>query len=115
MCYFLRGITTEAKGQIAHLDQDNQNPEPDNLAFLCLDCHRDYDSTSNRTVGYTPEEIKHYRDELHLAIGPDQVEWIIRVRTPSENYEKLKPVIDSVVAQLKKTSADVQIQEGSGT
>ncbi len=115
MCYFLDGKKGKVDGQIAHLDQDNQNPEVGNLAYLCLECHKNYDRKSNRVVGYMPEEIKHYRDLLYRELGSDQVEWNIRVRTSSANYAAIKPVIDAAVAELKKATPDVNFEEGPGT
>jgi DNA-binding transcriptional ArsR family regulator len=57
-------------GQIAHLDHDHSNNAPDNLAFLCLQHHAEYDSRSRQAKGLTIAEVKAYRKELHDAIAP---------------------------------------------
>ena len=54
----------EKKGQIAHLDRNASNNSPDNLAFLCLDHHDQYDSRPSQAKGLTIEEVKRYRTEL---------------------------------------------------
>jgi hypothetical protein len=52
------------QGQIAHLDKDPSNNALDNLAFLCLAHHDQYDSSTRQSKGLTIEEVKHYRTEL---------------------------------------------------
>jgi len=65
VCFGLNRDEGIKKGQIAHLDQDSGNDELDNLAFLCLDHHAEYDSTSRQAKGLTIEEVKHFREELY--------------------------------------------------
>lgn len=64
ICFALNREDIEKKGQIAHLDQDASNNSPDNLAFLCLDHHDQYDSRPSQAKGLTIEEVKRYRTEL---------------------------------------------------
>lgn len=64
ICFALKRDDAEKKGQIAHLDQDSSNNSPDNLAFLCLDHHDQYDSRPSQAKGLTIEEVKRYRTEL---------------------------------------------------
>ncbi len=64
ICFALKQDDTEKKGQIAHLDHDASNNSPDNLAFLCLDHHDQYDSRPSQAKGLTIEEVKRYRTEL---------------------------------------------------
>ncbi|MBA4422972.1 MAG: hypothetical protein C0390_07695 [Syntrophus sp. (in: bacteria)] len=64
LCFGLRADTNEKKGQIAHLDRDPSNNEVDNLAFLCLDHHDQYDSRTSQSKGLTIDEVKRYRTEL---------------------------------------------------
>jgi hypothetical protein len=56
-------------GQIAHLDRNSSNSAADNLAFLCLEHHDEYDSRTSQRKGLTPGEVKQMRAELHGAIG----------------------------------------------
>lgn len=80
LCYFFDGIETVVDGQIAHLDQNNQNSDCDNLAFLCLRHHNIYDSRTSVSKGLRPAEVKHYRARLYEEIekgggeGPKQGE-----------------------------------------
>jgi hypothetical protein len=68
ICVALTGDLGEKKGQIAHLDRDPSNSIPDNLAFLCLEHHDEYDSRPSQSKGLTIEEVKRYRAELSAAL-----------------------------------------------
>jgi hypothetical protein len=69
MCFALQGDGTTKNGQVAHLDHDRSNNKPDNLAWLCLAHHDDYDSTRRQTRNFSPGEIKRYRASLLEAIA----------------------------------------------
>ena len=69
ICVALTGDLSEKKGQIAHLDRDSSNSNPDNLAFLCLEHHDEYDSRASQSKGLTIEEVKRYRAELPTALA----------------------------------------------
>jgi hypothetical protein len=56
------------QGQIAHLDHDNTNYDPDNLAFLCLPHHDQYDSKTSQSKGLREGEVKGFRKELYDRI-----------------------------------------------
>lgn len=76
ICFGLNQDNAEKKGQLAHLDRDASNNSPDNLAFLCLDHHDQYDSRPSQAKGLTIEEVKRYRTELlafvaHSLPAPD--------------------------------------------
>lgn len=69
VCYGLSWDLEEKKhGQIAHLDGDCSNDSEDNLAFLCLDHHDEYDSRSHQSKGLTMAEVKAFRRKLHTWI-----------------------------------------------
>jgi hypothetical protein len=40
------------------MDRDSGNPDYENLAFLCLEHHELYDSTSRQAKGFTRDELK---------------------------------------------------------
>ena len=65
ICYGLHHDSEPKKGQLAHLDQNPCNNDPDNLAFLCLEHHDEYDSSTSQSKGLTKEELKRYREELY--------------------------------------------------
>lgn len=68
ICFSLYQKIDVIKGQIAHLDHDNTNNKLDNLAFLCLNCHDDYDSKTSQSKGLTQQEVKRYRQLLYQEI-----------------------------------------------
>ena len=42
LCFGLKGEDEVKKGQLAHLDGDNENFAEGNLAFLCFEHHDEY-------------------------------------------------------------------------
>jgi hypothetical protein len=89
LCFSLSRDLNEKRGQIAHLDQNPSNCAEDNLAFLCLDHHSLYDSSTSQHKNYTIPEVKVARAELYEAISqnehgaggePSQVvtDWVVR-------------------------------------
>jgi hypothetical protein len=72
LCYGLKGDSAIKKGQIAHLDRDKTNNNPDNLAFLCFDHHDGYDSKTSQSKNVTIKEAKHYRKKLYAKVSRGQ-------------------------------------------
>ena len=68
ICYGLHRDTKRKRGQIAHLDQNRNNNALDNLAFLCLEHHDEFDGRTSQSKGLTPQEVRQFRKELHEAI-----------------------------------------------
>ena len=64
VCFGLNQDEAVKKGQIAHLDSDRNNNRIENLAFLCLVHHDEYDSRTSQSKGLTRHEIERYREEL---------------------------------------------------
>jgi hypothetical protein len=71
ICFGLHRDTNIKKGQIAHLDKDPSNNDPDNLAFLCFDHHDTFDSTTRQSKNLTEGEVKLYRAELEDFFGDE--------------------------------------------
>lgn len=111
MCYGLRGILEPRDGQIAHLDRDRSNPSIDNLAYLCLECHKTYDTKNNRVLSFTAAEMRQYRTVLHRALRHNQVEWTITVRADRSQYEAVKKGIADAHAILRQCAPDVSLSE----
>ena len=65
ICFGLKRDDNIKLGQIAHLDHNSQNNDLDNLVFLCLVHHNEYDSKSSQSKGFTIKEVKKYREELY--------------------------------------------------
>lgn len=68
ICYGLNRDISIKKGQIAHLDGDNNNNKFDNLAFLCFDHHDEYDGKTSQSKNFTIKEVKEYRAELYKNV-----------------------------------------------
>ncbi|HEY0556820.1 MAG TPA: hypothetical protein VGG20_21365 [Thermoanaerobaculia bacterium] len=72
ICFGLNRDAGIKAGQIAHLDQDPSNNDPDNLAFLCFDHHDAYDSKTRQSKNFTESEVKLYRTELGEFFGSEK-------------------------------------------
>lgn len=68
ICFGLDRDANVKAGQIAHLDRDHSNAAEDNLAFLCLVHHDEYDSKTRQRKGLTIREVKTFREELYAAM-----------------------------------------------
>jgi hypothetical protein len=68
LCYGFNGDLERKRGQIAHLDHDPSNSDPDNLAYLCFEHHDEYDSRQQQGKGITILEVKTYRSRLYDEI-----------------------------------------------
>lgn len=110
MCFGLRTTLEVTDGQIAHLDRDKTNAELDNLAYLCLACHKVYDSNSNRVLGYTAEEIRLYRTKLYAALGSDQFEWTLTVRADRSEYDVVTKAINKAHSVLRDRTNNVDLK-----
>jgi hypothetical protein len=72
LCWGLQGDTAVKQGQIAHLDHDPSNCAFDNLVFLCLEHHAQYDAKSPQSKGFSQDEVRSYRDRLYAADVPEK-------------------------------------------
>ena len=64
LCVALEFDKSEKSGQIAHIDRINTNNSEENLVFLCLRHHDEYDSKTSQRKGYTKVELKSYKQDL---------------------------------------------------
>lgn len=85
VCFALNNDFGTKKGQIAHLDGKHSQNRLDNLAFLCLEHHDEYDSTSSQSKGLKRSEVVGYRDSLYQAVG----EFLYSARLSSEGESLL--------------------------
>jgi len=65
LCYFLDNEKKPQGGQIAHINHNPRNNHIENLVFLCLNHHDEYDSKTSQSKGFTEKEVTNYRDELY--------------------------------------------------
>jgi hypothetical protein len=86
ICFGLYGHTTVDPGQIAHLDRDNTNSDLDNLAFLCLAHHDQYDGKTSQSKGLRESEVKQFRTELYGKIAAGLVD-----TSPQQDKESPQP------------------------
>lgn len=111
MCFGLRGITDVKDGQIVHLDRKRSNTTLDNLAFLCLECHKAYDTKSNRVKAFTPGEIRYYRDLLYRKLGQDQIKWEITLTASRDDYDTIKAAVNEAQDLLLRYTSEVTLSE----
>jgi hypothetical protein len=69
LCFHLHGDLTQKAGQVAHLDDDRSNGKEDNLAWMCMPHHSNYDSSTSQHKNYTIEEVRQLRASLYEAIA----------------------------------------------
>lgn len=65
LCVHLDGVDIERKGQLAHLNRNPADSRFDNLVWLCMKHHDEYDTRRSQTKGYTSSEVRRYRDHLY--------------------------------------------------
>lgn len=68
LCAHFDNDYTQKEGQIAHIDRDPSSTAEDNLVYLCLPHHDDYDTKRRPTRNLTPREVKTARDRLYRSI-----------------------------------------------
>lgn len=69
LCVFLVGRDEVRKGQIAHINRDRSDSRFENLVFLCLEHHDEYDGRTSQSKGFSGEEVRAYRDQLYRKNG----------------------------------------------
>lgn len=69
LCYFWNKDLNQKDGQLAHVDRDHTHSEFDNLAYLCLDHHNEYDSKHLQSKNITPDELRFARTQLYERMG----------------------------------------------
>ena len=88
LCFGLKADIEQKDGQIAHLDRNRSNNRLDNLAWLCLPHHDDYDSIRRQTKRLTAEEVKFYRSKLNEQLSKYPFSSSPVVDEPIDYYEE---------------------------
>lgn len=70
LCVFLNNRDEVRKGQLAHLNHDASDARFENLVWLCLEHHDEYDGRTSQSKGLKPEEVRAYRDRLYARRDP---------------------------------------------
>lgn len=71
LCVFLDHRDEVRKGQIAHLNHDPADSRFENLVWLCLEHHDEYDGRTSQSKGFTRDEVREYRDKLYDRYDPE--------------------------------------------
>ena len=102
ICFALNDDLAVKRGQIAHTDHNAQNDDLDNLAFLCLEHHDQYDSQTSQSKNFTMHEIKEYRDRLYKFFMSGYI--------PFEDVTILDPL--APLSELPKEQFSSEIMSG---
>ncbi|RPI63463.1 MAG: hypothetical protein EHM48_02425 [Planctomycetaceae bacterium] len=91
ICFVLENDASQKDGQLAHLDHDHSNGDPDNFVFLCLRHHNIYDSKMIQAKNMTEHEVRLHRKRLYeavecgevpLRLGPTVLKFPVQQTTP---------------------------------
>ena len=93
ICYFLDEEKGRTKGQVAHVNHRADDGRPDNLVWLCLNHHDEYDGKTRLSKGLTQGEIRNYRDQL-VAVMRD---------APPEPARSTGDIAREVVADMARS------------
>lgn len=108
ICFGLNRDLSLKQGQVAHLDGDRTNNNLDNLTFLCLDHHDQYDSRTSQSKGLAPGEVRKFRKELHEVIDRAWKEPVsvvnARVRAPGDPSGRYVRETEHESAELEVTA-----------
>ena len=77
LCVFLHDQDKVCRGQIAHLNRNRSDSRFENLVFLCLEHHDEYDSQTSQSKALTIEEVREYRNRLYVK-NPDFKKTIVQ-------------------------------------
>jgi hypothetical protein len=100
LCVYLNDIGGERKGQIAHLNKNPKDSSFNNLVWLCLDHHDEFDGRTSQSKGYTPKEVRQYRDQLYR-----RTERYLQATFDGESdvkFVELKPLPEATVYERLK-------------
>ncbi len=102
LCYGLKKDTEIKRGQIAHVDQDPSNNKLENLAWLCLDHHDEYDSKTSQSKKLKKGEVTHYKKELELLYAAEA-----KIPIETVNFSSFDNNDDLSRAEVIKTAIEL--------
>lgn len=100
ICFGLNRDLRLKPGQIAHLNQRKDDNREDNLAYLCLEHHDEFDSTTRQRKGLIEAEVREFRSELYERL---------------EEYLRLPVHFGDLEIPARDPNAGVWIRTGSGS
>ncbi|NQT15838.1 MAG: SpoIIE family protein phosphatase [Planctomycetes bacterium] len=113
LCWLWDNDDSQKEGQIAHIDRDPSNASEDNLVYLCLEHHNQYDARQAQAKDITPDEVRRARDELlqHLD-GPGVLSISITLRLAHDfdgfTNEDARKVV-AFVEQICRPSSKIKL------
>ncbi len=107
LCVFLDGDNSVKNGQLAHIDHNSSNSREDNLVYLCLEHHNQYDSVYRQSKKITSSEVKYYKSSLYKKLGTGDREWKITIEGSLNSFPNSKIV--ELLEQFKKVTKDPTI------
>jgi hypothetical protein len=72
LCFHLDDDLSVKDGQLAHIDRNRDNDAEDNLVFLCLVHHNQYDTRPSQSKGWLPAELAEIKRRFRQAIAEDR-------------------------------------------
>lgn len=75
LCVYLDGNDVVRRGQVAHLNRQRDDHRFENLVWLCLEHHDEYDSRTSQSKGLTEAEVRHHRNRLLERFEGTSAHW----------------------------------------
>jgi len=69
LCYYWDQHKGRRKGQIAHVNGKAHDSRFENLIWLCIEHHDEYDSRTSQSKGITAGELREFRDRLYKELN----------------------------------------------
>lgn len=114
LCVFWEDDRLQKDGQIAHVDHDPSNCAEDNLAYLCLKHHNEYDSKQIQGKNISQQEIRHAQNELFRWAGePSQnrFEVTLTLERDFDSYsEEDQSALVVLIEDVLRKRGDVKVQ-----
>ena len=93
LCFGLCADSAVKQGQVAHIDRNPANLAFNNLVFLCLPHHDQYDSTTSQSKNFGAGEVRQYRGELDVHLRSEKIApWAAFRRTAGPSRPSKSPV-----------------------
>jgi hypothetical protein len=107
LCFHFNNDRTQKHGQLAHLDRDPSNFAEDNLVFLCLPHHDEYDTKRRQTKNLTIGEAKTARARLYKYIEGGGDLAIARAVSRQADERRLSVIKQAVRAEVKRLEISI--------
>jgi hypothetical protein len=107
LCFHFNNDWERKDGQLAHLDRDPSNFAEDNLAFLCLPHHDEYDTKRRQTKNLTIGEAKTARDRLYKYIESGGDSATAGAVSHEADERRLSVIKQAVRAEVKRLETSI--------